>query len=159
MNYMEYSLSLARRSLGLTSPNPAVGAVVVRDGKLGGEGHTKPPGQAHAEIVALRKAGSRASGAALYTTLEPCNHFGRTPPCTQAIIHAGIAEVHAAAVDPNPLVSGAGMSTLSDGGVETHVGEGEADSRELMEAYVKFITTGTPLVYFQGRYTGLTSNE
>jgi diaminohydroxyphosphoribosylaminopyrimidine deaminase/5-amino-6-(5-phosphoribosylamino)uracil reductase len=146
MTFMERALSLARRAQGTTSPNPPVGAVVVKDGQVVGEGWTQPAGQAHAEIVALRKAGSRASGAALYTTLEPCNHFGRTPPCTQAIIHAGIAEVHAAAVDPNPLVSGAGMSTLSDGGVETHVGEGEADSRELMEAYVKFITTGTPLV-------------
>ena len=146
MTFMERALSLARRALGDTSPNPAVGAVVVKDGRVVGEGWTQPAGQAHAEVEALRRAGARADGATLYTTLEPCNHFGRTPPCTQAIIQAGISEVHAAATDPNPLVSGAGMSALAEAGVETKVGEGELEARELMEAYTKFITSGTPLI-------------
>ncbi|MCH7996979.1 MAG: bifunctional diaminohydroxyphosphoribosylaminopyrimidine deaminase/5-amino-6-(5-phosphoribosylamino)uracil reductase RibD [Chloroflexi bacterium] len=146
MNYMEYSLSLARRSLGLTSPNPAVGAVVVRDGKLVGEGHTKPPGQAHAEIVALDQAGEAASGADLYVTLEPCCFEGRTPPCTQAIIQSGVARVHIATLDPNPKVSGKGTAELERAGLEVCMGEEEKEARRLNEAYIKFITTQLPFV-------------
>ena len=146
MTYMERALSLARRAVGSTSPNPAVGAVVVKDGAVIGEGWTQPRGEAHAEVMALQQAGPDASAATLYTTLEPCNHFGKTPPCTQAIIEAGIAEVHAAVLDPNPLVNGSGLSHLKETGVKTHVGEGEEQARELMEAYMKFITTGLPFV-------------
>ena len=101
MTFMERALSLARRAQGTTSPNPPVGAVIVKDGQVVGEGWTQPAGQAHAEIVALRQAGSRAAGASLYVTLEPCNHHGRTPPCTDAIAEAGIAEVHAARSEAN----------------------------------------------------------
>ena len=146
MTYMEQALSLARRALGSASPNPAVGAVVVKDGTVVGEGWTQPPGQAHAEAMALEQAGSKAAGATLYTTLEPCNHTGRTPPCTQAIIEAGIAEVRASVVDPNPLVDGGGLSRLSEAGVRTCVGERADDACELMESYLKFITTGLPFV-------------
>ena len=146
MTYMERALSLARRALGSVSPNAAVGAVIVADGQVVGEGWSQPPGQAHAEVGALRQAGPKADGATLYVTLEPCNHFGRTPPCTEAIIEAGIAEVYAATVDPNPLVSGGGLSRLKEAGVQTYVGEGEREARELIEAFAKFITTGLPFV-------------
>ena len=146
MTHMERALELARLALSSASPNPAVGAVVVSGGRVVGEGWTQPPGEAHAEVMALAQAGPRASGASLYVTLEPCGHFGRTPPCTQAIIDAGIAEVHAAMIDPNPLVSGGGLSLLRDAGIGTEVGEGEEQARELVEAYVKFITTGLPFV-------------
>ena len=143
---MERALSLTERSLGSASPNPSVGAVVVKDGIVVGEGFTQPQGKAHAEIMALQQAGPKSLGAHLYTTLEPCNHFGKTPPCTQAIIDAGITKVHAALIDPNPLVNGRGLSQLRESGVETQVGEGEQRAEELMEAYVKFITTGLPFV-------------
>ncbi len=146
MTHMRRALSLARRALGSASPNPAVGAVVAKDGEIVGEGWTQPPGQDHAEIVALRQAGSRAAGASLYVTLEPCNHHGRSPPCTDAIVEAGIAEVHAATLDPNPTVRGGGISRLDEAGVSTHVGEREAQAREVMEAYLRFVTAKKPFV-------------
>ena len=146
MSYMAKALSLARRSLGSVSPNPPVGAVVVKDGSVVGEGHTQPPGQHHAEIVALEQAGPRAVGATLYTTLEPCSHQGRTPPCVEAIVEAGVAEVRAATLDPNPNVPGRGVERLRDAGVRTSVGESEDKARQLMEAYLKFVTTGLPFV-------------
>lgn len=146
MDYMERALSLARLALGSSSPNPAVGAVIARDGVIIGQGYTQPPGSAHAEVVALRQAGHRAEGATMYVTLEPCCHFGRTPPCTQAIIEGGIAEVHIATLDPNPLVSGQGKAALDDAGIKTKLGEHEQKARELNEAYIKFITTGLPFV-------------
>ena len=146
MTYMERALLLARRALGSASPNPAVGAIVVKKGTVVGEGWTQPPGQAHAELMALRQAGPSAADATLYTTLEPCNNYGRTPPCTQAIIEAGIAHVHAAVLDPNPLVNGGGLRRLSEAGVRTHLGQREDDALELTESYTKLITTGSPLV-------------
>ncbi|MFH1484822.1 MAG: bifunctional diaminohydroxyphosphoribosylaminopyrimidine deaminase/5-amino-6-(5-phosphoribosylamino)uracil reductase RibD [Chloroflexota bacterium] len=146
MDYMLRALSLARQVLGKTSPNPAVGAVIVKDGVTIGEGHTQPPGLWHAEVMALRQAGKGARGATMYVSLEPCCHFGRTPPCTQAIIEAGIAEVHMATLDPNPLVSGKGKAGLEAAGIRTQLGEHEAEARELNEAYFKFITTHLPFV-------------
>ena len=146
MGYMSHALELARRAEGRVSPNPPVGAVLVRDGEVIGRGYTQPPGQSHAEVLALREAGEAARGAALYTTLEPCSHHGRTPPCTDAIIEAGVAEVHAAVLDPNPNVRGGGLAILAEAGVSTRVGEGEAKARLLLEAYVKYVTTGTPFV-------------
>ncbi len=146
MTTMERALSLARRAVGSVSPNPAVGAVVVKGGAVVGEGWTQPPGQAHAEVMALRQAGDKAKGAIMYVTLEPCNHFGRTPPCTQAIIDAGISEVRVGVTDPNPLVSGGGLSRLEEAGIKTHMGECEDEARELIEAYAKFITTRLPFV-------------
>ncbi len=144
--HMERALALARRALGSASPNPAVGALVVKDGEVVGEGWTQPPGQAHAEPMALGQAGARSHGATLFVTLEPCSHFGRTAPCTQAIIDAGIAEVRVSTLDPNPLVDGAGISRLREAGIRTDVGEREEDARRLMEAYLKFIETGLPFV-------------
>ena len=109
---MEQALSLAKLALGQSSPNPAVGAIVVKDGVVVGQGYTQPPGSWHAEAMALNEARGRAGGGTMYVTLEPCCHHGRTPPCTQAIIGAGISEVHLAAIDPNPLVSGRGKDDV-----------------------------------------------
>ena len=146
MDYMARALELARQALGTTSPNPAVGAVIVKDGEIVGEGFTQPPGGPHAEIVALERAGERARGAQMFITLEPCCIFGRTPPCTQALIRAGIASVHMATLDPNPQVWGRGKRELEEAGITTHTGEHAQAALELNDAYVKHITTGLPLV-------------
>jgi len=146
MDYMEHALSLAKLALGHASPNPAVGAVVVKEGVIVGEGYTQPPGSHHAEVVALQQAGEKARGATMYVTLEPCSYYGRTPPCTQAIAAAGIAEVHLSIVDPNPLVCGRGKAELEAAGVRTFLGEYEEEAREINESYVKFITSGVPFV-------------
>ncbi len=110
--YMERAIELAQGARGTTSPNPAVGAVIVKDGVVLGEGWTSPPGGPHAEVVALKRAGAEAAGATLYTTMEPCCMWGRTPPCTDALADAGIAEVHSATLDPNPKVFGKGLEAL-----------------------------------------------
>lgn len=144
--YMECALSLAELARGYASPNPAVGAVVVRDGIIVGMGYTQPAGSDHAEVMALRQAGDLARGAAMYVSLEPCCHYGRTPPCTQAIINAKIAEVHIALIDPNPAVSGHGVRELDAAGIKTHVGSHQEEAYEVNEAYVKYITTGLPFV-------------
>jgi diaminohydroxyphosphoribosylaminopyrimidine deaminase/5-amino-6-(5-phosphoribosylamino)uracil reductase len=146
MEYMEQALSLAKLALGQSSPNPAVGAVVVNNDTVVGQGYTQPAGSYHAEIMALQQAREKARGGALYVTLEPCCHYGRTPPCTQAIIEAGIAEVYMATLDANPLVCGRGKEELEKEGIAVHVGEHEAEAREIVEAYTKFITTGRPFV-------------
>jgi len=146
MDYMEQALSLAKLALGQVSPNPAVGAVVVKDSVVVGQGYTQPPGSWHAEVLALKQAGEEARGGVMYVTLEPCCHYGRTPPCSQAIIAAGITEVHLAMLDPNPLVSGRGKDELEREGIKVYIGEHEAEAREINEAYSKFITTGMPFV-------------
>ena len=140
MDYMEQALSLAKLALGQVSPNPAVGAVVVKDDVIVGQGYTQPPGSGHAEVLALRQAGEQARGSVMYVTLEPCCHYGQTPPCSQAIIAAGISEVHLATLDANPLVSGRGRDELEREGIKVYVGEHEAEAREINEAYIKFIT-------------------
>jgi diaminohydroxyphosphoribosylaminopyrimidine deaminase/5-amino-6-(5-phosphoribosylamino)uracil reductase len=145
-DYMECALSLARLAMGYTSPNPAVGAVVVKDGLAVGMGYTQPVGCEHAEVMALRQAGAKAQGATMYVTLEPCPHYGRTQPCTQAIIDAGISEVYVALLDPNPVVSGRGVKSLSEKGIKTHVGTCQQEAYEINEAYIKHITTGLPFV-------------
>ena len=146
MDYMERAVSLAKLALGQVSPNPAVGAVIVKDGDIIGQGYTQPPGLSHAEIMALKEAGEYTSGAVMYVTLEPCCHFGRTPPCTKAIIAAGVKEVHAAMIDPNPQVNGEGLKELEKAGIKTFIGEHADDAAEIIESYVKFITTGRPFV-------------
>ncbi|MDP3880260.1 MAG: bifunctional diaminohydroxyphosphoribosylaminopyrimidine deaminase/5-amino-6-(5-phosphoribosylamino)uracil reductase RibD [Dehalococcoidales bacterium] len=146
MDYMKQALSLAKLALGQASPNPAVGAVLVKDGEIVGQGYTQPPGSWHAEIMALRQAGEKARCSVLYVTLEPCCHYGRTPPCTDAIVSAGVSEVHAAMIDPNSLVSGQGIEALERKDIRVFVGEHEDEAREINEAYVKFITTGMPFV-------------
>lgn len=146
MDYMSRAIRLARKALGSTSPNPAVGAVIVKDGIIAGEGFTQPPGSYHAEIMALHKAGERANGASLYVSLEPCCTWGRTPPCTRSIIAAGIKEVHIAMLDPNPLVNGKGKQELEKAGLKTYAGEGHDKAFEVNEAYIKYITTGIPFI-------------
>jgi diaminohydroxyphosphoribosylaminopyrimidine deaminase / 5-amino-6-(5-phosphoribosylamino)uracil reductase len=146
LDFMGYALSMAELALGYTSPNPAVGAVIVRDGIVVGLGHTQKPGSEHAEIMALNQAGEMARGATMYVTLEPCCHHGKTPPCTDAIINAGISELHIAVVDPNPVVDGKGIHKLEAAGIKTYVGEYEQKAKEINEGYFKFITTGIPFV-------------
>ncbi len=141
---MRAALRQARLALGLSSPNPAVGAVVVRGGTVVGRGHTQPPGGAHAEVVALAQAGEHARGATLYVTLEPCAHFGRTPPCTDAVLRAGVARVVAAMEDPHAIVAGRGFSRLREAGVAVDVGVCEAAARAHLEAYVKHVGSGMP---------------
>src|SRR3954467_12967446 len=128
--FMRRALSLAERGWGQTAPNPMVGAVVVRDGAVAGEGWHTRFGEAHAEVEALRAAGERARGATIYVTLEPCNHFGKTPPCTEAIIAARVGRVVIAAADPTALAGG-GARYLADYGVQVDFGVEEAEALEL----------------------------
>lgn len=143
---MHRALELARKAEGHTSPNPMVGAVLVKDGQIIGEGYHHQAGQLHAEIEALQSAGETARGATLYVNLEPCSHHGRTPPCTQALIEAGVAEVYCAIKDPNPLVNGRGYAQLEAAGIVVHQGLCEDNARKLNRPFFKFINTGTPLV-------------
>jgi diaminohydroxyphosphoribosylaminopyrimidine deaminase/5-amino-6-(5-phosphoribosylamino)uracil reductase len=142
--WMEVALESGAR--GTPSPNPHVGACVVRDGRVVGRGHHERAGEDHAEVAALREAGSNARGAALYVTLEPCNHEGRTPPCTDAILAAGIARVVIGCRDPNPHVAGGGIEKLVGGGLRVEVGCREAEARKLIAPWSKFVTTGLPYV-------------
>jgi pyrimidine deaminase RibD-like protein len=141
---MSRALELARQARH-TSPNPPVGAVLVKDGRIVGEGFTSSPGGPHAERVALSDAGDQAQGSTLYVTLEPCSHLGRTPPCTEAIIQAGIRQVHVALLDPNPLVNGQGMQALRESGV-TVVKEHIDGAGELVEAHTVHSVEGRPFV-------------
>ena len=120
--FMREALRIAQNAMGRTSPNPLVGAVIVKDGKIIAEGWHKQAGTPHAEINALKMAGESAKNATLYVTLEPCSHFGRTPPCAKAIIEAGIKKVVAAMQDPNPKVAGKGFEMLKNAGIEVEVG-------------------------------------
>ncbi|WP_231943535.1 bifunctional diaminohydroxyphosphoribosylaminopyrimidine deaminase/5-amino-6-(5-phosphoribosylamino)uracil reductase RibD [Calothrix sp. NIES-3974] len=142
---MRRCLELALKAKGCTSPNPMVGAVVVRDGKVVGEGFHPKAGEPHAEVFALRSAGELARGATVYVSLEPCNHYGRTPPCSQALVKAGVAKVVVGMVDPNPLVAGGGIKTLRDAGIEVVVGVEEAACRKLNEGFVHRILCQRPL--------------
>ena len=143
---MARALDLARDILGRTRPNPAVGAVVVQDGVIVGEGATARPGGPHAEVGALEQAGPRARGATLYVTLEPCCTHGRTPPCTDAILQAGIRDVVVAMGDPDTNVDGRGIQTLRVAGLEVHAGDGGAAARRHLEAYVHHRRSGRPFV-------------
>jgi diaminohydroxyphosphoribosylaminopyrimidine deaminase / 5-amino-6-(5-phosphoribosylamino)uracil reductase len=143
---MRRALELARGSVGLASPNPQVGCVVVRDGVVVGDGAHFYDEFDHAEIVALKQAGAMARGATAYVTLEPCSHQGRTGPCANALMVAGVKRVVAATVDPNRQVSGEGIARLRAGGVEVTVGVLEQEAREVNDAFARFIRTGRPLV-------------
>ncbi len=144
--YMKRALALARLAQGRTSPNPVVGAVIVKDGRVVGEGYHLKAGEPHAELMALRIAGESAKGATMYVTLEPCAHYGRTPPCTNSIIEAGIAEVYCAIGDPNPCVDGKGHAQLTAAGVVVNVGLCEEEARELNRPFFKHVKTGRPYV-------------
>lgn len=142
--HMAHALRLAERGLYTTMPNPRVGCVIVNQGNVVGEGWHEWTGEPHAEVHALRAAGERALGATTYVTLEPCNHQGRTPPCTGALIQSGVARVVAAMADPNPLMAGTGLQALSDGGLEVAVGLMEHEARELNIGFVSRMTRGRP---------------
>ncbi|MBO8141259.1 MAG: bifunctional diaminohydroxyphosphoribosylaminopyrimidine deaminase/5-amino-6-(5-phosphoribosylamino)uracil reductase RibD [Firmicutes bacterium] len=143
---MDVALALAARGHGTTWPNPMVGAVIVHDGRIAGMGYHRRPGEPHAEVHALNDAGSLARGATLYVNLEPCSHHGRTPPCTEAIIAAGVRRVVAAIVDPDPRVQGRGIARLREAGIDVVVGVREAEARQLNEVYLKYKSTGRPFV-------------
>ncbi|NOT00535.1 MAG: bifunctional diaminohydroxyphosphoribosylaminopyrimidine deaminase/5-amino-6-(5-phosphoribosylamino)uracil reductase RibD [Phycisphaerales bacterium] len=144
--HMRRALALARRGLGRVEPNPMVGCVLVRNGRVVGEGYHRRFGRAHAEVEALHDAGRAARGATVYVTLEPCAHTGKTPPCTDALIRAGVAHVVAAVKDPNPLVAGKGVRALQRAGIRVDVGLLESDVRELNAPYLKRVETGRPYV-------------
>ena len=143
---MALALTLAAQGLGTVDPNPLVGAVVVRDGRIVGMGYHQRPGEPHAEVHALRAAGPLARGATLYVNLEPCAHHGRTPPCTETIIGAGIRRVVAAIEDPDPRVRGRGFARLRAAGIDVTVGVRAEEARRLNEVFLKYAATGRPFV-------------
>lgn len=151
--WMRRSLALAARARGRTAPNPMVGAVVVRDGLLIGEGWHRAPGQAHGEVDALARCDESPRGATIYVNLEPCCHWGRTPPCTDALLAAGISRVVVGMVDPDPRVSGRGIEILRRAGVEVEVGVLEADARKLNAAYLCAVERRRPRVLLKAAIT------
>ncbi len=144
--FMARALELARKGLYSTHPNPRVGCVIVADGQVVGEGWHRRAGEPHAEVHALRQAGERARGATAYVTLEPCSHHGRTPPCADALVAAGLKRVLAAMQDPNPQVAGTGLARLAEAGIAVHSGVLEAEARALNAGFVKRMEQGLPLV-------------
>jgi diaminohydroxyphosphoribosylaminopyrimidine deaminase / 5-amino-6-(5-phosphoribosylamino)uracil reductase len=144
--FMGRALELARNGLGLAAPNPMVGAVVVRSGRVVGEGWHEGPGTAHAEVNAIGAAGDLARGATLYVTLEPCSHYGRTPPCAPAVVEAGIIEVVCAVRDPNPAIDGRGFFILREAGVQVTEGVLREEVEELIAGFARHVRTGLPLV-------------
>ncbi|KPX44394.1 Riboflavin biosynthesis protein RibD [Pseudomonas syringae pv. helianthi] len=146
VHYMARALELARKGLYSTHPNPRVGCVIVRDGQIVGEGWHVRAGEPHAEVHALRQAGERARGATAYVTLEPCSHQGRTPPCADALVDAGLARVVAAMQDPNPEVSGRGLLRLMNAGVGVQCGVLESEARALNKGFLQRMETGRPYV-------------
>ncbi len=151
--FMEHALELARKGAGLASPNPMVGCILVREGQIVGQGFHLYEWRDHAEIVALKSAGEKARGATMYVTLEPCNHTGRTGPCTDAIIAAGIQRVIAAMEDPNPASSGRGFDRLRAAGIEVFTGACEEEARNLNEAFTWWIRTKKPFVTLKSALT------
>jgi diaminohydroxyphosphoribosylaminopyrimidine deaminase/5-amino-6-(5-phosphoribosylamino)uracil reductase len=144
--WMKRALHLAKKGKGRTSPNPLVGAVLVKRGRVVGEGYHAKAGEAHAEIVALQMAGREARGSALYINLEPCTHYGKTPPCAPAVIEAGVKRVVVGMVDPNPMVKGKGISTLRKAGIDVRVGTLEKECRTLNETFCQYIVKKEPFV-------------
>jgi len=144
--FMKLALNLAEKARGRTSPNPMVGAVIIRDGEIVGRGYHHRAGTPHAEIHAIADAGEKTKDAVIYVSLEPCSHHGRTGPCAQAIIQAGLSRVVMAMMDPNPMVSGRGKAALEARGIQVQTGILESEARKLNEAFVKYITTKQPFV-------------
>jgi diaminohydroxyphosphoribosylaminopyrimidine deaminase/5-amino-6-(5-phosphoribosylamino)uracil reductase len=153
IQFMRLALREARRGLGRTSPNPCVGAVIVKNGEIIARGYHKRAGGPHAEIVALRKAGEKAREAVMYVTLEPCNHHGRTPPCSLAVAESGIKQVCIGMLDPNPLVNGSGAEFLSSRGVEVRHGLLEQQCRNLNRPFLTYISKGRPWVVLKAGLT------
>jgi len=150
---MQHALALARKGVGLASPNPMVGCVMVREGQIVGEGFHQYEWREHAEIVALKSAGEKARGATLYINLEPCCHKGRTGPCTNALILADVKRVVVAMKDPNPAVGGRGFKHLRAAGIEVSTGLREAEARRLAESFAKWIVNRQPLVTLKSALT------
>ncbi|MFL2764360.1 MAG: bifunctional diaminohydroxyphosphoribosylaminopyrimidine deaminase/5-amino-6-(5-phosphoribosylamino)uracil reductase RibD [Dehalococcoidia bacterium] len=146
MSYMDRAIKLAKDNINCVSPNPSVGAVLVKDGTIIGEGQTQIPGSSHAEIIAINEAKENVIGSTLYTTLEPCSNMGRTPPCVDAIIKSGISKVIYSILDPNPIVNGEGISKLRDSGIEVELGDKSSEAKEIIEAYSKFISYKIPFI-------------
>lgn len=146
MAYMTIALQLAAQGRATVSPNPMVGCVLVKEGEVIAQGFHQSAGEPHAEIHALNQAGEHARGAIAYVTLEPCCHYGRTPPCTERLISAGIKKVYVACLDPNPLVSGKGVTALEEAGIEVEVGCCEEQAKKLNEIFFHYIKTKTPFV-------------
>lgn len=151
--YMKRALELAEKGSGFTSPNPLVGAVIVKDGMIIGEGYHEIYGGPHAEINAFKNATDDVRGATMYVTLEPCSHFGKTPPCADAIVEKGISKVVIGMIDPNPVVAGRGVSILRDSGIEVHTGVLEEECKKLNEIFIKYITTKKPFVILKSAMT------
>lgn len=143
---MSRALKLAQRGIYTTAPNPNVGCIIVRNGEIVGEGYHYRAGEPHAEVFALRMAGEKAEGSTAYVTLEPCSHYGRTPPCAEGLIKAKVARVVCAMEDPNPKVAGRGFQMLRDAGVEVQVGLLESEAKVLNRSFIKFMQTGMPFV-------------
>lgn len=144
--YMQRAIALAKQGLYSTRPNPSVGCVLVNHQQIVGEGYTAPYGGSHAEVYALRQAGAQARGATAYVTLEPCAHYGRTPPCANALVNAGVSRVVMASLDPNPLVAGKGQSILQAAGIDTVVGVLEQQARALNKGFLQVMAGGRPYV-------------
>ncbi len=144
--WMRRAIELARQGQYSTKPNPNVGCVIVKDGVVVGEGFHPKAGQPHAEVFAMRQAGEQARGATAYVTLEPCAHYGHTPPCAKGLVEAGVAKVIVACPDPNPLVAGKGMQMLKDAGIEVEVGICEDEAHPLNDGFLKAMATGMPYV-------------
>lgn len=144
--YMQRAIGLAKQGLYSTRPNPSVGCVLVNNQQIVGEGYTAPYGGSHAEVYALRQAGAQARGATAYVTLEPCAHYGRTPPCANALVNAGVSRVVMASLDPNPLVAGKGQSILQAAGIDTVVGVLEQQARALNKGFLQVMAGGRPYV-------------
>ncbi|MCK4234353.1 bifunctional diaminohydroxyphosphoribosylaminopyrimidine deaminase/5-amino-6-(5-phosphoribosylamino)uracil reductase RibD [candidate division WOR-3 bacterium] len=143
---MKKAIQLARRGKGRVSPNPLVGAIIVKNGKIIGDGYHKKAGTEHAEIVAIKKAGKKAKDSTMYVNLEPCCHYGKTPPCTETIIGAGIKEVFIGTKDPNPLVSGNGIKKLEKKGIKVNIGTLENEARKLNEFYFTYMKKKRPFI-------------
>ncbi|EOX4424739.1 bifunctional diaminohydroxyphosphoribosylaminopyrimidine deaminase/5-amino-6-(5-phosphoribosylamino)uracil reductase RibD [Vibrio alginolyticus] len=146
---MSRAIKLAKRGIYTTAPNPNVGCVIVRDEEIVGEGYHHRAGEPHAEVHAMRMAGEKAVGATAYVTLEPCSHYGRTPPCAEGLIKAKVARVVCAMVDPNPKVAGRGIQMLRDAGIEVQIGLLEQDALALNPGFIKYMRTGMPFVQFK----------
>ncbi|MBD1399605.1 bifunctional diaminohydroxyphosphoribosylaminopyrimidine deaminase/5-amino-6-(5-phosphoribosylamino)uracil reductase RibD [Pelovirga terrestris] len=151
--FMQRALELAEQGRGRTAPNPPVGAVIVKDGQIVGEGFHPKAGMPHAEVYALEQAGAKAQGADVYVTLEPCSHTGRTPPCARALIAAGIRRVFVAVIDPDPRVSGAGITLLREAGIQVTVGLGREQAAELLAGFSKHLRCGHPWTIYKAAMT------
>lgn len=146
IEYMKKALELAKLALGYTSPNPAVGCVIVKDGEIVGQGYHQKAGTPHAEVWALREAGDRAKGATVYVTLEPCAHYGRTPPCARTLVERGVGKVVMAMLDPNPLVAGKGAAILRQAGIPVEIGLLSKEAAQLNEVFIKNMMVHKPFI-------------